>query len=176
MENITILNGDFENAGKVIRKGAFVYFDPPYDPVSRSSNFTGYVQGGFNVFDQVRLRDLCIDLDKKGVKFETKNPVVENIDFPSYVESIDYNNITNESSALNCAYVSGIIEDFVQDENIKPTVNGRMSSSNFGCNINSKSGVLKFDVKNSQIEIDGGYEGLESLSLIEAKNSLSKDF
>ncbi len=42
--------------------------------------------------------------------------------------------------------------------------------------INSKSGVLKFDVKNSQIEIDGGYEGLESLSLIEAKNSLSKDF
>ncbi len=134
MENITILNGDFENAGKVIRKGAFVYFDPPYDPVSRSSNFTGYVQGGFNVFDQVRLRDLCIDLDKKGVKFETKNPVVENIDFPSYVESIDYNNITNESSALNCAYVSGIIEDFVQDENIKPTVNGRMSSSNFGCN------------------------------------------
>lgn len=57
--NVTIINGDFENAVKNIRKGAFVYFDPPYAPVSKSSNFTGYVQGGFNMFDQVRLRDLC---------------------------------------------------------------------------------------------------------------------
>ncbi|RLD54189.1 MAG: transcriptional regulator [Bacteroidetes bacterium] len=109
--------------------------------------------------------------------FETKNPIIENVEFPSYIESIDYNNITSESAALNCAYVSGIIEDFVQDENLKPTVNGRMSSSNFDFNINSKDGgILNIDVKNSQIEIDGGYEGLESLSLIEAKNSLSKDF
>jgi hypothetical protein len=109
-------------------------------------------------------------------EFETKNPVIENVEFPSYIESIDYNNITSESAALNCAYVSGIIEDFVQDENLIPTVNGRMNSSNFGFNINSKNGILNIDVKNSQIEIDGGYEGLESLSLIEAKNSLSKDF
>jgi DNA adenine methylase len=80
--NVIILNGDFEIAVKGIRKGAFVYFDPPYDPVSESSNFTGYVQGGFNMFDQVRLRDLCVELDSKGVKFLVSNsatPLIEDL-------------------------------------------------------------------------------------------------
>ena len=71
--DVTILNVDFEDAIKGIRKGALVYFDPPYHPVSQSSNFTGYVQGGFNMFDQVRLRDLCVELDKKGVNFLLSN-------------------------------------------------------------------------------------------------------
>jgi DNA adenine methylase len=70
---ITILNVDFEDAVKDISKGAFVYFDPPYEPVSKSSNFTGYVQGGFDMFDQVRLRDLCNRLNEKGVKFLLSN-------------------------------------------------------------------------------------------------------
>ena len=75
--DITIINGDFESVMKNIRKGAFVYFDPPYDPVSKSSNFTGYVQGGFNMFDQVRLKDLCDKLDKKGVKFLVSNSATQ---------------------------------------------------------------------------------------------------
>ncbi len=71
--DITMLNEDFEDAVNDIKKGSFVYFDPPYDPVSKSSNFTGYVQGGFNMFDQVRLRDLCVSIDSKGVKFLLSN-------------------------------------------------------------------------------------------------------
>lgn len=101
---------------------------------------------------------------------------VQKIDFPSYIESIDYNNITSEATALNCAYVSGIIQDFTKDEELKPTVSGRMGSSNFKFNIDSKNGLLNISVRNSQIEIDGGYEGVSSLNLIEAKNSISKDF
>lgn len=77
--DITIINGDFETAVQNIRKGAFVYFDPPYDPVSKSSNFTGYIQGGFNSFDQVRLRDLCDKLNKKGVKFLVSNSATPRI-------------------------------------------------------------------------------------------------
>lgn len=75
--DITIINEDFENAVKNIRKGAFVYFDPPYDPVSKSSNFTGYVQGGFDTFDQVRLKELCDTLDKKGVNFLVSNSATQ---------------------------------------------------------------------------------------------------
>jgi DNA adenine methylase len=71
--DITILNADFEEALKGIKKGSFVYFDPPYHPVSASSNFTGYVQGGFDMYEQVRLRDLCDKLDKEGVKFLLSN-------------------------------------------------------------------------------------------------------
>lgn len=75
--DIKILNGDFEESLKNIKKGAFVYFDPPYDPVSKSSNFTGYVQGGFGEKEQERLRDLCIKLDSKGIKFLLSNSSTE---------------------------------------------------------------------------------------------------
>lgn len=71
--NIDFLSGDFEDALKGARRGAFVYLDPPYDPVSKSSNFTGYVEGGFGIDQQERLRDVCIKLDQKGVKFLLSN-------------------------------------------------------------------------------------------------------
>ena len=78
--NITILNGDFEDALKGIKKGDFVYFDPPYHPVSASSNFTGYVQGGFLESDQERLRDLCNELNNEGVKFLLSNSATQFIE------------------------------------------------------------------------------------------------
>jgi DNA adenine methylase len=71
--DIQLLSGDFEDALKGVRKGAFVYLDPPYDPVSKSSNFTGYVEGGFGTVQQERLRDVCIKLDQKGVNFLLSN-------------------------------------------------------------------------------------------------------
>ncbi|EGT0000576.1 DNA adenine methylase [Clostridium perfringens] len=75
--DIKILNGDFEASLKGIRKGAFVYLDPPYDPVSNSANFTGYDKGGFNRDEQIRLKKLCDKLDKKGVKFLLSNSATE---------------------------------------------------------------------------------------------------
>lgn len=71
--DITILNVDFEEALKGIRKGAFVYLDPPYDPISNSANFTGYDKGGFNREEQIRLKNLCDKLDKRGVRFLLSN-------------------------------------------------------------------------------------------------------
>ena len=54
----------------------------------------------------------------------------------------------------------------MQDEEIKPTVSGRMSSSSFDFNIKTLKSNLNIVVNNSQIEIEGGYEGVNSLSLI----------
>lgn len=71
--DITFLCGDFENALKNIRKGAFVYLDPPYMPISTSSSFTGYTLDGFNENDQIRLRDLCIKLKERGINFLLSN-------------------------------------------------------------------------------------------------------
>ncbi len=98
------------------------------------------------------------------------------IDFPTFLESIDYKDITSESIAINCAFVSKILHDFTGEENLLPTVSGRMSSSVFDFTINSGQNILKINVDNSQIEIDGGYEGDSSLNLIEAKNYISDDF
>jgi len=109
--------------------------------------------------------------------FEEKNTEVVKVPFPAFIESIDYENITSESAALNCAYVSGILADFTEDDGLMPTVSGRMGSDTFKFSIKTYSGAyVLVDVNNSQIEIDGGFEGMETLSLIEAKNSLSDDF
>ncbi len=108
----------------------------------------------------------------------TENPQLEITDFtiPSYIESLDFSIITSEALAINCAYVSHILQNFTQDKNLLPTVNGRMGSQSFGFNIRRVNGSnLHVDVQNAQIEIDGGYEG-DSLYLIEAKNNIFSDF
>ncbi|WP_156018222.1 DNA adenine methylase [Streptococcus ruminantium] len=77
--DIKFLTGDYKNALRGLRKGAFVYFDPPYMPVSASSNFTGYTEGGFGYEKQVELRDECIKLHKKGIKFLQSNSYSQEI-------------------------------------------------------------------------------------------------
>jgi DNA adenine methylase len=71
--------GDYNEALKGIRKGAFVYFDPPYDPVSSSASFTGYTQGGFDADEQERLCEICKSLNRKGVKFMLSNSDTDRI-------------------------------------------------------------------------------------------------
>ncbi len=63
---ITLLNTDFEEAVASARSGDFVYLDPPYDPVSDTSSFTGYSSDGFNKKEQQRLRDVFVELDRRG--------------------------------------------------------------------------------------------------------------
>jgi DNA adenine methylase len=70
---VRICNGDFDIVLKEADKKSFVYLDPPYHPISQSSNFTGYVQGGWAEEDQVRLRKACDDLNKRGIKFLLSN-------------------------------------------------------------------------------------------------------
>jgi DNA adenine methylase len=58
--------GDFAGVAKA---GAndFVYFDPPYVPLTRTASFTSYASGGFGPTEQVRLRDLALKLKRRGV-------------------------------------------------------------------------------------------------------------
>ena len=71
--NVKFLTGDYKEALKGLRRGAFVYFDPPYMPISTSSSFTGYTDNGFDYDKQVELRDECLKLHKKGIKFLQSN-------------------------------------------------------------------------------------------------------
>ncbi|NNM02515.1 MAG: DNA adenine methylase [Nitrosopumilus sp.] len=57
---------DFESVLRDSRKGDLVYFDPPYQPVSDTANFTSYTNKSFTYEDLNRLADLCMKLDSKG--------------------------------------------------------------------------------------------------------------
>jgi DNA adenine methylase len=61
-----ILCGDFQQSTFEVRQGDFVYFDPPYAPVSKSSNFTAFAKEGFKVEDQERLEQWALALDNRG--------------------------------------------------------------------------------------------------------------
>ena len=74
---ITFKCTDFEEAVKGISKGDFVYFDPPYDPVSNTSSFTGYDINGFDKEEQKRLKELCDKIDRRGVKFLLSNSATD---------------------------------------------------------------------------------------------------
>lgn len=71
--NISFYSEDFADTLNRVRKGGFVYLDPPYDPVSDTASFTGYNKGGFDRNEQIRLKECCDTLTKCGVKFLLSN-------------------------------------------------------------------------------------------------------
>jgi len=80
LRNVTIMNVDFEKTVKRAKKGDFVYFDPPYHPISKTARFTDYNSSGFTFEDQVRLSELFRTLSKKGVMVMLSNSKVPAIE------------------------------------------------------------------------------------------------
>ena len=70
---IEILNGDYKDTLRHLDKNSFVYFDPPYMPISSSSSFTGYTESGFGYEKQVELKEECDKLTQKGIRFVQSN-------------------------------------------------------------------------------------------------------
>jgi DNA adenine methylase len=63
----------FEDVLNYAHAGDLVYFDPPYLPLSKTSNFTSYTRLGFRLEDHVRLRDLALVLKDRGVHVMISN-------------------------------------------------------------------------------------------------------
>lgn len=62
LQNATILQADFSVIEKYVNKDTFIYFDPPYRPISKTSAFNSYSDGEFNDDEQKRLKvifDVC---------------------------------------------------------------------------------------------------------------------
>jgi len=74
------LSGDFEDVMKSVKGKAFVYFDPPYRPLTQSAAFTAYAKGGFNDEEQRRLAQFCRKLDRAGHQWILSNSDPHNID------------------------------------------------------------------------------------------------
>lgn len=71
--DIDIRNGDYRDALINLDKGSFVYLDPPYMPISSSSSFTGYTEGGFGYNRQLELKEECDKLTQQGIRFVQSN-------------------------------------------------------------------------------------------------------
>lgn len=73
LSNADIRCGGFDDLLETARPGDFVYLDPPYAPVSATSNFTSYATDGFTHEDQTRLRDVYRELDRRGCRLMLSN-------------------------------------------------------------------------------------------------------
>lgn len=75
-----ILCADFTDSERHIIDGTFVYLDPPYRPLTKTSNFTNYCKDGFNDFDQVKLASFYKKLDQMGAYLMLSNSDPKNED------------------------------------------------------------------------------------------------
>ncbi len=66
LKNVEIRKQDYKEVLKKAKKGDFVYFDPPYYPVSKTASFTSYTSESFLDKEQIELRDTFVELHKRG--------------------------------------------------------------------------------------------------------------
>lgn len=76
LRDVQIMNVDFERAVINAKRGDFVYFDPPYYPLNKTSSFVSYTDS-FLENDQKRLFDVFVELNAKGVKVLQSNSNAE---------------------------------------------------------------------------------------------------
>lgn len=81
LQNSIILHGDFEETDRFINKDSFVYYDPPYRPVSKTSAFISYSSTEFDDVEQKRLKDFFDKAHRKGAL-----QMLSNSDPTNYVE------------------------------------------------------------------------------------------
>lgn len=121
-----------------------------------------YIIGKFNLFERL-----------SSTNYE--NIEVKKVELPSFIETIDPDNIYSESNALMVANLSGMFED-IFGEIVYETIQGKMRTNTFSFNIYSGELENNIEVNGAAIEIDGGYESKSSVILVEAKNTMPEDF
>lgn len=80
LQNVDMRCGDYTTLLSVIDAHTFVYIDPPYRPITRTSSFTSYTQDSFTDDDQIRLATFTEEIDRIGARFLLSNSDPKNHD------------------------------------------------------------------------------------------------
>lgn len=81
LQNVTIVCGDYRKSAAFIDKNTFVYFDPPYRPLTDTANFTAYTENLFDDEEQIKLAKFVDTMNRKGAKIVISNSDPKNTDF-----------------------------------------------------------------------------------------------
>lgn len=73
LQNVTIVCGDYRESATFIDDSTFVYFDPPYRPITDTASFTAYTEVLFNDEEQLELAKFVDAMHKKGAKVVISN-------------------------------------------------------------------------------------------------------
>ena len=114
---ISIKCRDFEAVLRDAKKEDLVYFDPPYQPVSETANFTSYTNKDFTYDDLSRLAKLCKKLDSKGCKVLLSNSDSKQVEDmfsekPWKVNKIKANRSINSNSKKRTGHFELLIKNY----------------------------------------------------------------
>ena len=73
LQRVTIVRGDYKDSADFIDENTFVYFDPPYRPITNTASFTAYTETEFNDEKQIELARFVDDMHQKGAKVVISN-------------------------------------------------------------------------------------------------------
>ena len=73
LQNVKIVCGDYRKSAEFIDEHTFVYFDPPYRPLTETASFTAYTENLFNDDEQIELAEFVESMHKKGAKVVVSN-------------------------------------------------------------------------------------------------------
>ena len=73
LQNVEIICGDYRESSDFIDENTFVYFDPPYRPITDTASFTAYTENLFDDEDQIKLAQFVDDMHRKGAKIVISN-------------------------------------------------------------------------------------------------------
>lgn len=80
LKDTQIVHADFTACAQFCNSETFVYFDPPYRPLSKTANFNAYSTDNFPDAEQERLANFCQYLDQQGVRWLLSNSDPHNTD------------------------------------------------------------------------------------------------
>lgn len=120
-----------------------------------------YVLGTFNLYEPFP--------DVSGIRPQP-------ISLPDF-ETLRIDSLTSEANAINALVASRTLEEFLGEDWLVETFNGRMGTDDFTFDVDiAGGGALTIDVHAAQLEIDGGFESERSVVIMEAKNVIHDDF
>lgn len=100
IKNVIFEYGDYRKSEKYVNNNTFVYFDPPYRPLSATSGFTSYTKEDFNDDNQKELANYFYKLDLKNAKLMLSNSNPKNVNKDdNFFENIYKGFVINEVSA-----------------------------------------------------------------------------
>lgn len=108
LQKVQIVCGDYRQSADFIDHKTFVYFDPPYRPLTETANFTAYSSGSFDDVEQANLADFVKEMDLRGARIALSNSDPKNVDpsdnfldlhyLPFYIRRVDASRFINSNA------------------------------------------------------------------------------
>jgi DNA adenine methylase len=149
-EGVKIFNKDFIHISKYLKKGDFVYMDPPYYPL-KTNSFTNYTKEGFGEKDHNRLIEFIKELNKKEIYVMLSNSnnkyFKEKLSFMNiYIVSLNrtLNSNKNGRGKQNCEMIMTNYNKIIKLDYIKGATKGELVHI-----IKDKNNIYTYDIKNN---------------------------